>query len=141
MLTRIAEFHSFLLGSLKMSDALIVAATAIATTIGLAIINKLMARPMENWKQASELRGELRTDLSRYQSDLLRVQSELANLRESGYNKDKELLSLKQALMDVNQTLYEVRIELTDCHANHAKVSEELAGVRMQLQRLKPGEV
>ena len=60
MYSRVLEVSEFLLGSLKMSEAVVALISAAVTTIGLAIINKLMARPGEQWKQASDIREELR---------------------------------------------------------------------------------
>jgi len=123
MFTRIAEFHSFLFGSLKMSDALIALISALMTTVGLAIINKLMSRPTEHWKQAQDLREELRKDLTRAQGDLY-------SMKDKSYERDAEYMDLKQQLITMGTDLRNVSEALRECEEKHDRVGEEIAKVR-----------
>lgn len=110
-----------------MSDAVIALVTAMMTTIGLAMVNKLMSRPSEHWKQASEMREELRSDLER-------SNKELERLREKGQVRDIEHLELKFNMVDVNIQLKNVIDDLKHCLESHKLVDEEFARVRAEFK-------
>jgi septal ring factor EnvC (AmiA/AmiB activator) len=125
MYNRIVEFPSFILGSLRMSDAVIALISAMMTTIGLAMVNKLMSRPSEHWRQASEMREELRKDLSR-------AQEELSRLRDRNQQRDIEFFDIKEQMINIAIELRTVSNNLHDCLGNHRKVETELQHVRAE---------
>ncbi len=110
-----------------MSDALLAIASAVVTTIGLAIVNKMMSRPAEHWKQASEMRGELRIDLER-------SCRELDVLRDKSRLRDLELMDLKEQMIEVNIKLRAVSSELRHCLESHQRVDGELGLLKIDLK-------
>jgi septal ring factor EnvC (AmiA/AmiB activator) len=127
MLSRVSEFLGFLLGSLKMSEAVLVSVTAVITTVGLAVVNKLMNRPGEQWKQAADMREELRRDLDR-------AKDEVEQLRTTSIARDQQFLEVREQLMEMRLDLKQVTIELADCHSKHQRVEAELAKVHAEFK-------
>ena len=105
MLDRIVQFYNFIFESLKMSDAVIALISAMMTTVGLAIVNKIMNRRSEIWKQSSEMREELRVDL-KHSHDELRI------LRERNTDCEREHAMLMGKITEINIRLKAVSDEL-----------------------------
>jgi hypothetical protein len=110
-----------------MSDAVIALISAMMTTIGLAVVNKMMSRPAERWKQAAEMREELRQDLTRAQGELQRI-------RERSETRDLQFLELKEQMIDTRIQLMNMSSELKQCHDKHKLVEEELVRVRAEFK-------
>jgi len=120
------------LGNVKMSDAMIALISAIITSIGLTLINRLLSTPSEHWKQAAEIRDELRNDLRR-------AQSELEILRGNIAERDREILELRQQILELNTELnkvkrilgeYQARLEDDTPHTLIAAVSRAVRPAR-----------
>ncbi len=117
-----------------MSDAVIALVTAMMTTIGLAMVNKLMSRPSEHWKQASEMRGELRADLDRSHDDLERAHTDLDRERERNEHRDREFIDLKEQLIEFNIKMRTVSAELRHCLESHKRVDGELDRLKLDIK-------
>lgn len=126
MLDALSELHILLKSTLTVSNAMIGLLSAMITTIGLAIVNKLMSRPSEHWKQASELREELRKDRDELREDFTHAQDQLDKLHIERKENDAALLNLRLQILNLTIELKTMGIELAKCHEKHAIVEAQM---------------
>jgi peptidoglycan hydrolase CwlO-like protein len=104
-------------GSIKMSDAMIALISAIITSIGLTLINRMLSTPSEHWKQAAEIRDELRNDLKRAQGELEMLRGEIAA-------RDREILELREQILELNTELKKVKLILEEYQSRSLRIED-----------------